>query len=146
MPLHDHRCTGCGKIEERFVLLADLDKLQWHNCGDFEAPMQRVFLRPPMGFVQRDVCYDSPIDGRPITTAQARKNDLRRSDCVEFEPGMKQDAARNRAESDKALDRAVDSGVDEFFATAGSRKLEKLEQELRAGASVEVTRDSPAQT
>lgn len=144
MPLHDHRCTYCGKVEERFVALVDLDAVQWHSCGDVTAPMQRIFLRAPSGFVQRDICYDSPVDGRAVTSAQARRNDLARNGCVAYEPGMKQDAARDRVHQENRLEASLDRGVDEYFATAGSRKLEKLEQELRAGASVEVLRDSPA--
>lgn len=144
MPLHDHRCLNCGVIEERVVAVADLAKPQYHKCGyQIEGLMERVFLQPVMGFVQRDICYDSPIDGRAITNKHARQEDLRRNECVEYEPGMKQDAARERNRMETALERAVDSTVDEFFATAPARITEKLEQELRAGASVEVTRASP---
>jgi hypothetical protein len=99
-----------------------------------------------MGFVQRDICYDSPIDGRPITTKWARQEDLKRNGCVEYDPGIKQDMAKRRAAEDAALDKSVDACVDEFFATAGTRKVEKLEQELHAGASAEFTRTTPDMT
>lgn len=144
MPLHDHQCTVCAQVQERFVALADLDKVQGcEYCGNI---MTRVFLTAPMGFVQRDICYDSPIDGRPITSHAARREDLRRNDCVEWDSGMKKDFERNRRNSEESLDRAVDATVDEFVATAPARKRELLEQELRAGASVEATRVSPATT
>lgn len=32
--------------------------------------------------------YPSPIDGRPITSRQARKDDLARNGCVEYEPSL----------------------------------------------------------
>jgi len=33
--------------------------------------------------------YSSPIDGRPITSRSARREDLKRNNCVEYEPSMK---------------------------------------------------------
>lgn len=33
--------------------------------------------------------YRSPIDGRPITSRSARREDLKRNNCVEYEPSMK---------------------------------------------------------
>src|SRR5687767_9911462 len=135
MPLHDFRCRCCGHVEERLVKVEDLDK-QLHvdldKHGEWGAPMDHVWRRAPMGFVQGDICYDSPVDGRPITTKQARIEDLRRNGCVEYDPGMKQDVLRRKAKEEADLDRSIDASVDQFFATAGGRKLEKLEQELRA--------------
>lgn len=32
--------------------------------------------------------YTSPIDGRPITSRSARREDLKRNNCVEWEPSM----------------------------------------------------------
>lgn len=146
MPLHDFRCTYCQTVEERSVTLKELDAVQWHDCGGVAAPMQKIFLKVPYGIVQKDICYDSPIDGRAITSKMSRIEDLRRNDCVEWDPGMRQDMMRDRKQREESLDKAVDSSVDEFFATAPARKLEQLDSELRAGASVEVTRDSPATT
>lgn len=142
MPLHDYSCSNCGSMPERYTSLDKLDTPLYCSCG---TQLERVFLKAPAGHVQRDICYDSPIDGRPITTRQARAEDLARNGCIPYEPGMKQDTERNKLESDRQLDRAVDSSVDQFFATAPVRKREKLEQELRAGVTVEPTRASPAQ-
>lgn len=37
----------------------------------------------------RDIpTYTSPIDGRPITSRSERREDLKRNNCVEWEPGM----------------------------------------------------------
>lgn len=144
MPLHDTKCENCGSVEERFIPLKCLGYPMW--CAKCHGTVQVVYLRAPLGFVQRDICYDSPIDGRPITSKMARTEDLRRNECVEWDPGMKQDFLRGQRDREAALDKMVDSTVDEFVATAPARKLEKLEQELHAGASVEVKRDSPATT
>lgn len=139
MPLHDHRCpVGPHYFEAEVPWDQRTAPCPHHFCEG-----ERVFLKFPAAFVQGDICYDSPIDGRPITSKQARLEDLRRNNCVEYEPGMRQDAERRRRESEAELDRSVDATVEEFFATAPARKLEKLDQELRAGASVEIKRDTP---
>lgn len=33
--------------------------------------------------------YRSPIDGQPITSRSHRREDLKRNNCVEYEPSMK---------------------------------------------------------
>lgn len=33
--------------------------------------------------------YRSPIDGRPITSRTHRREDLKRNNCVEYEPSLK---------------------------------------------------------
>lgn len=134
MPLHDFECPA-GHTQERNVP-AGTESYPCF-CG---RTAHKVFLRMPMGIVQADICYDSPIDGRPITSKQARLEDLARNNCMEYEPGMRQDMERRKREDDQALERAVERSVDEFFATAPARKLERLESELRAGADVQVTR------
>lgn len=143
MPLHDFRCTYCGAVEERHVPSDNLSQLQWHKCGEVSAPMEKVFLKAPVGFVQRDICYDSPVDGRPITSKQARIEDLRRNDCVEYDPGMKQDAERARREAEARLDRALDETVEAAIAVLDTRSREKLDSELRSGADVELVRGTP---
>ena len=142
MPLHDFECASCGDISERVVPAG----VEFAECPVCLATAQKVFLRAPAGFVQADICYDSPVTGEAITTKQKRIEDLARNECIPYEPGMRQDAERVRRESDQRLEKAFDASVDEFFATAGARKVEKLEQELRAGASAEFTRVSPAET
>ncbi len=145
MPLHDYYCPLCKSVEERHTAVCDLHKLQLHKCKpDLETVMERVFLKAPVGFVQRDICYDSPIDGRPITSKQARIEDLARNGCIEYDPEMRKDAARRRQEADDRLDRAIEETVEAAVAVMDVRKQEKLAEELRGGASVEVTRPDGA--
>lgn len=142
MPLHDHRCTKCGEMEERFIALDQLSAVQLHECG---GELERVFLRFPFAVVQDDICYDSPIDGRPITSKQARMEDLARGDCVPYEPGIREDQERRRAESEAALERSFDATVEREIATMSARKREKLTAELEGGMSAEPERVTPAQ-
>jgi hypothetical protein len=99
-------------------------------------------IKAPMAFVQRDICYDSPIDGRHITSMAARKEDLARSGCIEYDPGMKQDAERRAKEAEAATERAVDETVEREFATMPSRKKEKLAAEIEGGLEPMVERRS----
>jgi hypothetical protein len=139
MPLHDFRCPhGCT-----------FDALVPHGIDYVPCPNHRlthaekVFLRFPMSFVQQDIHYTSPVDGRPVTSKQARIEDLKRNDCVEYDPSMKSYAERKRKEDDAALERAIDETVEREIHTMPSSKREKLVAELDGGMSVEYTRATP---
>lgn len=137
MPLHDVRCKQCAAVEERMIPLADLDKPQIHACG---GEMERVFFSFPYATVQADICYDSPIDGRLITTKEQRLEDLARSNCVEYDPEIKTDYMRRQKESDARLEKAIDNAVDSTIAAMPARKLERLTAELQGGMTVEAER------
>lgn len=137
MPSYDLKCDN-GHEFERYLRYSELDCDQFCECG---RPAVRL-IRAPMVFVQQDVCYDSPIDGRAITNKQMRADDLKRHGCVEYDPGMRQDADRKRRDMDVALDRSVDETVEKTFSTLPARKRERLEAELRAGTDVEVVRQT----
>lgn len=137
MPLHDFKCLAMH-VTERFVEHG-VDSIVCAQCG---AAAGKVFLRAPMGFVQADVCYDSPIDGRHITSRQARLDDMARAGCIEYDPGMKQDHARRIADSDAALDKAVETAVESQIHAMPARKREMLDAELRRGADIGITRST----
>jgi hypothetical protein len=112
-------------------------------CAQCEHMADKVFLKAPAGFVQRDICYDSPVDGTPITNRQARLNDLARHECIPYEPGMRQDAERNRLDAEARLDRAMDETVDAALEVMSARKKEQLVTEISSGADVAVERGTP---
>lgn len=141
MPMYDLKCEA-GHLFERYLKFDQLDDVQKCDCGAVGA---RVILRAPMGFVQPDICYDSPIDGRPITSKHSREDDLKRHGCIEYDPGMRQDADRRRQDMENALDKSVDATVEREFSTMPARKREKLESELKAGAAAETVRLTPEQ-
>ena len=126
-PTHDFMCER-GHVTEEFVAQG-VDAI---TCA-CHLPATKVFLTAPMGFVQKDVLYDSPIDGKIITSRQARIEDMKRNDCIEYDPEMKKDAVRRIAEKDAALERSVDESVDATIAAMPVRKREKLEAEMSAG-------------
>jgi hypothetical protein len=143
MPVHDHRCLRCGEIEEIVISREDLDKPQTHICGGM---MERVFLTFPHSWVQPDICYDSPIDGRPITSMQARLEDLARSNSVPYDPEMKKDTDRKIKEDEARLERSVDDFVEKEILTMPVRKREKLEAELTSGIDVNIVRQTTGAT
>lgn len=100
----------------------------------------RHLRRAPMVFVRGDVCYDSPIDGRPITSHAARREDMARAGCIEYEPGMKQDADRRVREQEAALEASIDRQVDAEYERMPARKREVLANEMAAGVTAEPVR------
>lgn len=139
MPIYVHKCPE-GHEFEMVLRYSQLDAVQTCSCG---LPASRVICAPLMVAVQGNVAYDSPIDGRHITNKQMRHEDLKRSGCIEYDPGMKQDAERRRADMEKTLDKQVDETVEREFSQMPVRKRETLEAELSAGAVAEVVRMTP---
>jgi hypothetical protein len=89
----------------------------------------------------QDVCYDSPIDGRPITSWDARQEDLKRSNCRPYDPEMKTDAARFRKEQDAALDQSIDAHVEQAIEKMPTAQRGKLYSELTSqGIGLDYTR------
>lgn len=110
----------------------------WKDKQDFDAGKR--FIQAPMFFGIKDICYDSPIDGRPITSMAARREDLARSGCVEYDPEMRRDADNRQKEADAALDRSVDNLVEAEFSAMPVRKKEALAAELQSGVTAEPVR------
>ena len=136
MPIYDHRCDN-GHEFERHLRFDELVYDQICECG---RPAIRL-IRAPMVFVQGDIRYDSPIDGKPITNKHARIEDLKRSGCIEYDPEMKKDHKRRIDEGERALDKSVDSLVDREIAAMPARKRENLMSELSRGVSTELVRN-----
>ncbi len=104
---------------------------------------EQVIGAPLLVKVAADVCYDSPIDGRPITNWQARNEDLKRSGCQPYDPCMKQDTDRMRKEKAEELDKAIELHVEETVEKMPSAKRAKLASELtEQGVGVDVVRSA----
>lgn len=140
MPTYAHTCDN-GHDFDLVLRFSELERPQFCECG---APATRVICAP-MVFVQADICYDSPVTGEAITSKQKRIEDLKRHNCIEYDPGMKQDYQRRIQEGEKQLDAKVDAFVDQQISTMPARKREKLESELKSGVVAEATRITPEQ-
>lgn len=137
MPIHDFMCP-LGHVTEMFVEHG-IDGVPCCRCGS-PTLATKVFLKFPMSFVQPDICYDSPIDGRIINSKQQRIEDLARSNCVPYDPDMKQDQIKQSIESEKNLEKSLDETIDREIALMPARKKEKLEGELRGGMALDFVR------
>lgn len=94
-----------------------------------------------MVIAKPDLCYDSPVDGRPITSWDARREDLKRHNCIEYDPEMKKDAERHKQEQQQALEQQVEHSVCESIAKMPEAKRAQLKKEvIGQGADIEVVR------
>lgn len=112
----------------------------WKEKQDFDAGKRTFDI--PMFFGIKDICYDSPIDGRPITSMAARRDDLARSGCVEYDPEMRKDYTRRVEADEKRLEQSVDSLLEREIAAMPSRKQEKLAAELQSGVTADIVRQT----
>lgn len=66
----------------------------WRNGAFVDKQTGEVMHKPFAGQVCMPTIisdipeYRSPIDGQPITSRSARREDLKRNNCVEYEPSM----------------------------------------------------------
>lgn len=141
MPFYTIHCPKCGRCEDIFRYVDNRDD-DLPICHGWQ--MQRL-LPTPMIHVDAEICYESPIDGRPITTKQARIEDLKRSDCVEWEPTLRAHTERRNKADDEKLEKKIDETVEREISAMPTRKRELLESELRAGADADYTRITPQQ-
>jgi hypothetical protein len=140
MPMYAMKCDN-GHDFDVYLKFAEYDKPQFCSCG---RPATRQ-IRAPMVFVQPDISYTSPVDGRPVTNKHARIEDLKRHGCIPYDEGMKQDYQRRLKDGEAQLDKQVDETVDRMVREMPTRKREKLESELRADVNVETARITPEQ-
>jgi putative FmdB family regulatory protein len=129
MPTYVYECPR-GHTFERILRVADHATPQRCDCG---RSSQRIITAPTL-FVKQEIRYDSPIDGRAITSMKARRDDLARNNCQEYDPEMKKDYKRRIERQQAALEKSVESTVEATIEQMPARKRERLESELRAGA------------
>ncbi len=129
MPTYVYLCLD-GHYFERILRVADYATPQQCDCGK---PGTKVITVPTV-FASKDICYDSPIDGRPITSMKARRDDLARNNCTEYDPEIKKDYTRRIEREQLQLERSVEATVEATIEQMPVRKREQLETELRSGA------------
>lgn len=134
MPLYGYKCK-VGHEFDRFLRLADYAEPQTCECGEGAVKQ----LSAP-AFMVDFPAYQSPTSGKWISSRTQRREDLIASDCVEYEPSMKQEAERKKKKEEAELDKAVESIVDEQISALPTRRREKLVSELESGVDINVVR------
>jgi len=138
MPAYSYRC---GNKHETVKFFRVRDYVEAVDCDQCDLAAVRIWTAPVMVKVQESIAYDSPIDGRPITTHAARQDDLKRHDCIPYDPEMKKDAARKQRESQEALDSAIEETVYREVAKLPKAKKDQLVKEVvNMGMTAEVAR------
>jgi hypothetical protein len=83
--------------------------------------MTRVLEAP---YVRPEIqSYVSPASGRLISSREQRRDDLRRSGCIEWEPGLREQAEKNRLAGIEANFRTVDASIDKTVAEMHAANL-----------------------
>lgn len=93
-----------------------------------------------MTIVRPDFGYESPTTGNVITSEKARREDLARSGCIEYDPEMKTDQKRRIEAQDAKLDKEFDATIDKAIDSLPSDKRARLENEMASGLDVDVVR------
>jgi len=140
MPIYEYRC-GSGHRFTRFDTVANHQSLRL--CPTCFAASTQIITAPAMVKVAQDVCYDSPIDGKPITSWAAREEDLKRSNCRPYDPEQKTDAANRRKAEEAALDTMIEAHAEEVTEKMTTAQRGKIWSELtEQGAEAQVIRNS----
>jgi hypothetical protein len=140
MPSYLYACRN-GHRFQRFSTVSDHSPIAMCECGQ---QASQIITAPTLVKVAADVCYDSPIDGRPITSHDAWKEDLKRHDCVAYDPEMKNDAKRRIDDADAKIDALVDAHVEETIEKMPTAKRAQLYSEMtEQGMSADVVRSTP---
>lgn len=139
MPTYEYECQQ-GHHFERVLPVSRYDEPQQCDCG---AHGNKLISRPALAWASREVNYDCPITGKPITSMAQHKDNLARHGCQQYDPEMRKDADRFRRQQDEKLEKSMEATVEETIEKMPSRKKELLERELSAGASADIIRQTP---
>ena len=137
-PAYSYRCANKHETTKFFRVR---DYVEAVDCDQCELAAVRVFTVPVMVTAKPDLCYDSPVTGKPITSWAAREEDLKRHNCIEYDPEMKKDSDRRNQERDAALDASIEQSVSRQIAKMSSAKRQQLIKEVVGqGVTAEVKR------
>lgn len=140
MPQYLYSCRA-GHTYQRFSTVSEHSPVSVCKCGQ---QASQIITAPTLVKVAAELCFDSPIDGRPITSHDAWKEDLKRNDCVPYDPEMKRDAKRRIDEGDAKLDALIDAHVEETIEKMPTAKRAQLYSEMvEQGMTADVVRSTP---
>jgi len=117
MPIYNYKCGACNKIQETYKSIVDR-----HNSPTCCGAQTSLCILPAI--VHPDLPgYQSPVTGEWIEGKKARLEDLKKHRCIPYDPGMKQDAARERARIEaREFDKVKESAARAFFSMAPDKQ------------------------
>lgn len=127
MPIYEFKCEA-GHVFDEFLKLADYDNPMTCQCGKpAKRQITATMLNMDMPNWNR---YVSPTTGKLITSYKERKEDMRASGCIDYEPSMKEHAAQVRKRKDAELDKKIDEVVDKEIDAMSGDKRDQLAKEM----------------
>ena len=138
MPLYAFVCED-GHQFDKYVPLAHFAEQQHCGCGK---STERLIGAPMLVTATEDVSYTSPIDGRVITSRDGHREDLKRNNCIPYDPEVKTDYARRIKDSEAHLDQVTGETVERTIHQMPSRTRAKLYAELESGATAQFARST----
>lgn len=142
MPIYGYKCDDCGGVFDVVRRVSEHQRQEHCVCGAWAGQVitAPIVIIPAHMRFDAPSGYESPATGQIITNNRQRINDLASSGCIEYEPGMRQDADRRVVDDDKALDKAVDDTVDREIAAMPVKNRERLDVEMALGMNAETVR------
>lgn len=129
MPLYTFKCDNGHKFD-RFLRLKEYDAPQTCECG---ASAARQLCAPMFSIDATNfVPYESPATGKWITSKTQRREDMKVSGCVDYEPSLKEHQAKRYAAEDAALDKKVEEHVEQEIINMPVEKRERLAAEVES--------------
>ena len=114
------------------------DALRNHRAKTTLALSKRAY---PTHHIWADLpSYESPIDGHIVDGRVARREDLKRSGCIEYDPGMKKDAVRIAQSREAEFASKIENTVTRYIENLSSAQFKQLETEVMSGARASYTR------
>lgn len=80
------------------------------------APLPTEFTPPRIHLALDYKAYSCPVTGKPVEGRRAHQENLKRTGCRLLERGEKEQNMRERAESDRKLERTIDAAVERTAA------------------------------
>jgi len=127
MPTYSYRCSDGHTTLMMVPVSLYQATVPCETCAEIA---ERVFTAPILVKVAQDVHYASPVTGQPVQSHAARREDMARHGCVEYDPEMKKDVDRRRDESMQALEAGIEETVYEEMAKMSSAQKAKLASEV----------------
>jgi len=107
MPLYTFVCRE-GHRDQIFAKIADRDSPRTCLCG---GPLTRIIEAPS---IRPDIpAYQSPVTGEWVNSRAQRREDLLRTGSMEWEPGLRQELAKRRAEKFEEALKPFEKGVED---------------------------------
>lgn len=136
MPLYLYQCPTCRLRKDVLKSLINLNREE--PCETCQTPMERKLCAPAV--VADYAGYSCPISGKWVEGRRAHEENLKRHGCRVLEGGETDQVRRNRAQEESALDREVDSTVEQFWEALPTDGREQLATAVSSGLDVSIDR------